>query len=251
MRWNLNGLGSITASDLRLLIDQNNNGVFNDETPIAGAIHLGGGIYEFQSVPAGSGSTRNNKRFTIATIDRTQTPLPISLISFTALAVNRNAVSLSWQTSSETNNDFFTVEKSTDGESWEIVGELSGAGQSSQILSYALIDVNPFVGNSYYRLKQTDYDQNFSYSKVVSVYFDNKQSLLTIYPNPTTNILIIEGSLEALASIRIYDLVGRELTQSIRAMQATEENAQFDFVGLPSGCYILTADSNSYLVHKH
>ncbi|MDG1477376.1 MAG: hypothetical protein P8Q14_09535, partial [Vicingaceae bacterium] len=84
MRWDLNGLGAITASDLRLLIDDDNDGVFSDETPIAGATDLGGGIYQFAGVTGGAGGIRNSRRFTIGTINATQTPLPIDLISFNA-----------------------------------------------------------------------------------------------------------------------------------------------------------------------
>jgi len=127
MRWNLNSLGSITASDLRLLIDDDNDGIFSDETPISGAIDLGGGIFEFQNITGGAGGIRNDRRFTLATINISQTPLPIELIYFDAKPEKVRSVKIVWQTASEMNNDYFTVERSINGLDWEIVSTVLNA----------------------------------------------------------------------------------------------------------------------------
>lgn len=94
--------------------------------------------------------------------------LPIELIRFDA-EVRDNAVLLTWVTGSEINNDFFTVERSQEGIDFYPVIYVPGAGNSNQTLEYQYVDDAPFHGLSYYRLKQTDYNADFSYSAIVEV----------------------------------------------------------------------------------
>lgn len=114
-------------------------------------------------------------------------PLPISLINFNAIRENSTVV-ITWITSSETNNDFFTIEKTTDFNHFETVGIIKGAGNSNQSKHYGMTDFNPYSGISYYRLKQTDFDGNSTYSNFKYVLFeDNELSALEIFPNPSNN----------------------------------------------------------------
>ncbi|PWH86432.1 T9SS type A sorting domain-containing protein [Brumimicrobium oceani] len=114
----------------------------------------------------------------------TYSPLPIKLISFSSeLNIDNSTVDLNWRTASETNNDYFTIEKSQDGFSWEILENIEGAGNSTASLSYSTTDRSPYNGVSYYRLKQTDYDGKYEYSPTISV---NLQTIndFTMHPNP-------------------------------------------------------------------
>ena len=95
-------------------------------------------------------------------------PLPVELLSFTAIRRNDN-VQLKWQTASETNNDFFNIERSEDGRHWQTLGKMDGAGNSSETLAYTWTDQSPLRGLSYYRLKQVDFDGRYAYSWVRSV----------------------------------------------------------------------------------
>ncbi|RYM33477.1 T9SS type A sorting domain-containing protein [Brumimicrobium glaciale] len=96
--------------------------------------------------------------------------LPIELISFSAQADEyKSVVNLNWVTASETNNDFFTIERSSNGLNWETLSNIDGAGNSSSKSIYSYLDKNPFYGVSYYRLKQTDFDGLFEYFPVKSV----------------------------------------------------------------------------------
>jgi len=79
------------------------------------------------------------------------------------------ATSLYGQTSSEINNDYFTVEKSADGINFNVMNYYRGAGNSDKVINYSGTDNKPFAIITYYRLKQTDFDGNFTYSNVVSV----------------------------------------------------------------------------------
>jgi len=90
--------------------------------------------------------------------------LPIKLGYFDAtFNTTTKTVDLNWLTETEINNEFFTIEKSKDGVTFEVVGTLKGAGNSNEARSYSTKDFYPFYGTSYYRLKQTDFDGQFEY----------------------------------------------------------------------------------------
>jgi hypothetical protein len=95
-------------------------------------------------------------------------PLPIELITFEATA-KKGIVELNWTTASETNNDYFTVEKTADGNHFEVVNKINGGGTSSSVLGYKTEDKTPYYGLSYYRLKQTDFNGDFTVSKLIDV----------------------------------------------------------------------------------
>ena len=99
-----------------------------------------------------------------------QSALSIKLTSFTAV-VEKSAVKLNWATATETNNEFFSIERSADGIEWKEVKRVAGAGNSEFTRNYESVDESPVAGNSYYRLKQTDFDGQKSYSDVQLVKF--------------------------------------------------------------------------------
>lgn len=110
--------------------------------------------------------------FTISGSSGSGSALPIELIYFNATP-NQKLVDLTWATASELNNDFFTVERSQDGNTWEVVATVNGQGTTTQRTDYSDVDSRPFSGLSYYRLKQTDYDGKFSYSQIKSVFVNS------------------------------------------------------------------------------
>jgi hypothetical protein len=118
------------------------------------------------------------------TLSNKQHPLPIELMSFNAVC-DGEKVNLNWATASETNNDFFTVERSKDASLWEDALTVAGAGTSNVNNYYAATDNQPIPGNSYYRLKQTDYDGTFTYSDIVPVGCDTEQGFELIAVRPS------------------------------------------------------------------
>jgi hypothetical protein len=94
--------------------------------------------------------------------------LPIELIEFNGYSNNQVNV-LNWVTASEINNDYFTLEKSRSGIYWEEIVKIDGAGNSNTITSYEYVDQKPFPQNNYYRLKQTDFDGNSEYFKIIYI----------------------------------------------------------------------------------
>lgn len=119
--------------------------------------------------------------------------LPIELISFTGKCEN-NSVYLNWTTVTETNNNFFTIEKSTDAINWEVIGTKQGAGNSTHPIHYSYVDENSFRNTDlvYYRLKQTDYNGRFEYFNPISVSNCASEANLVVYPNPVSDVLYIK-----------------------------------------------------------
>lgn len=110
-------------------------------------------------------------------------PLPVELISFDATVVDeQKSVVLEWETASESNNDYFTIERSVDGYNWESITSVNGMGNSSVTTRYAYKDRQPMKGVSYYRLKQTDFngDSEFFDIRSVMINADDKALLFRV-----------------------------------------------------------------------
>lgn len=104
--------------------------------------------------------------------------LPISLTYFTA-SQQGNAISFKWQTASETNNDYFTIEYSLDGINFYEVANVDGAGTTSETRTYNYVWNPEEYGLFYSRLKQTDYNGEYSYSNVIAI--DCKDTMPDVY----------------------------------------------------------------------
>lgn len=144
------------------------------------------------------------------------TPLPIEMIRFDGTCTG-NIVSLKWITATETDNDFFTIERSTDGIAFSQIGILNGAGNSTQVLNYKFDDVDPFAGTNYYRIKQTDNNGQYSYSKIIAV--DAKdcesQNLQLVHAFFNSNDLEIDyAHAKGPVTIEVYNSAGRLISQT-------------------------------------
>ena len=248
MRWDLTGMGAINPFDLRLLIDTDRDGNFNDETAISGATSLGGDIYAFTGVS----DIRNNVRFTLGTRSMSQTPLPIELLNFNAETTKFQQVRLDWQTATEANNDYFTIERSDNGIDWDMVSMVDGAGNSSHVLSYTTVDEKPYQGVSYYRLKQTDFDGKYTYSPIRAVNLQTESSEpFLLYPNPTTGTVKLVGRPSVpLSSIGVYTAIGREVTGKVVLTQEASGIIDIDLAGLAAGTYVIKSDQGIARVNK-
>jgi hypothetical protein len=118
----------------------------------------------------------NNFEFSMGT-------LPVEFIWVEAVTAN-NDVNISWKTASETNNDFFTIERSNDGISFGILATENGAGNSNSILTYNFKDIDPMTGVNFYRIKQTDFDGKFAYSEIKAVTMSPGETGFSVFPNP-------------------------------------------------------------------
>ena len=172
-------------------------------------------------------------------------PLPVELLEFSAVIIDR-VVEIRWATASEKNNDFFTIERSWDGLSFSHLFDVDGTGNSNQITRYQATDESPIPGLSYYRLKQTDFDGQFDYSPVISVFFESEEAIgLEIYPNPATtsnlNLRLNQIKENQKVSVLLLDLAGRRIFEK-GYITATNYSSQMTIspnLNLKSGVYIV------------
>ncbi|ELR71001.1 hypothetical protein C900_03131 [Fulvivirga imtechensis AK7] len=155
--------------------------------------------------------------------DATDTPLPVELLFFNAKSKS-HYVALTWETASELNNDFFTVERSVDLVSFTEVGSVRGKGTSHEISRYYLADNAPLKGKAYYRLRQTDFDGSFTYSAPVKVEYVVMQSdQLQVYPVPNEgdyiNILNPQLKEDRVCTIHVIDGQGKKVLSVERNVQ--------------------------------
>ena len=178
--------------------------------------------------------------------------LPISLSSFVA-NLNNEKVYLNWTTVSETNNNYFTIERSANAEFFEDITRVLGAGNSISTLTYNSIDTSPLKGISYYRLKQIDFDGKSTYSKIVTIN-NVKNNLFNAFVNPNgnrdvnINFNLIEN---AKVSVKVYDTQGN-LVQSMFDNSSFEAGFhEYKIKINNSGLYIVRASINDkFFVHK-
>ncbi|SNS77346.1 Por secretion system C-terminal sorting domain-containing protein [Ekhidna lutea] len=167
-------------------------------------------------------------------------PLPIELIEFKASILDQYVV-LDWSTATEINNDYFTIERSRDGEHFDALENIDGAGDSNERLDYQYTDKKPFLGVNYYRLKQTDYDGTQSHSEAVLVVFEGpSQLVINVYPNPIEDKLFVSFSSEfnvGTPTIRMVDLKGQEI--AIWNIATDDNLLEIDLNGYPEGVYLL------------
>ncbi len=220
--------GSSLGSNLRLLIDRDGDFSTNDVTPITGTVS--GGIAVFSNVDFQDGD-----RFALGNTDNSS-PLPIELLSFDAKPIE-NVVKITWETATEIDNDHFTIERSEDGNNWERLFDIQGAGNSDQVIWYEAFDFRPLAGVSYYRLKQTDFDGTHSYSSIVFVWSNQGISSVNIYPNPSPGRFIVQSNANlSLDQLQLYDLSGKPLGNHIKMVN---QQIIVDLANEPSGIYLL------------
>ena len=185
-------------------------------------------------------------------IDNTSGPLPIKLIDFTAKKINSKSIRTNWQTASEINNDFFTIERSQNGINWKKIGKINGAGNSSALLKYSFIDQTALSGTSYYRLKQTDFNGNFTYSAIRTVQINQLEaSQIKIYPNPSNNHIWIEGDSFELEQIKIYNVLGKEITIQTKIVEKSSTKIVIDLSNLiPAMYYIKTKTTINKIIKQ-
>ncbi|MDQ3682615.1 MAG: T9SS type A sorting domain-containing protein, partial [Bacteroidota bacterium] len=172
--------------------------------------------------------------FTLASVAY-QNPLPVKVLSYTGICNNGITV-LKWNTATETNNASFAIERSSDDINWQLIGTLNGAGNSSAVRSYSFSDKEPYKKASYYRLKQTDYDGRFAYSKTIAVKNCREDLIeLNIFPNPSNGKfnMFFKGDEKQIRSVEIYDALGKKVYRSINYQPA------IDLSGMQNGIYFL------------
>ncbi|MDX2305579.1 MAG: LamG-like jellyroll fold domain-containing protein [Microscillaceae bacterium] len=166
--------------------------------------------------------------------------LPISLIRFDARPYDDRSVILEWSTAAEVNNQYFELERSTDGLRFDPIGRIDGAGNSNQVLDYEFIDREPLPGLNYYRLRQVDIDGRFSFSNIRVILWENTPTQgLLLYPNPSTEKVILElaHALPKTTNLFVYDQRGQLILK--QTLEEGQSRYQLDIQQLSAGVYLL------------
>jgi|GEM_PF-4399760 len=169
--------------------------------------------------------------------------LPVELLSFSATPV-KGQVQLDWSTASETQNDYFAVERSADGIYFETIERVEGNGNSVIRIDYQTTDVQPLAGVNYYRLKQVDYDGAFEYSKIVTAVVsanDAQGVSAKLYPNPASDQVTISSN-KGVKTLTLFDSKGAVVRSEILNDLATQTN--LNIAGLQAGLYIVSIQTN-------
>lgn len=169
--------------------------------------------------------------------------LPVTLVSFNAKVIENQAF-LEWKTSSETNSDFFEVQRSIDGKNWNAIGKITASQNTSVDQVYNFIDANPKLGTNIYRLKMVDQDGTFAYSSLESLSFKAPVNM-TFYPNPTQNQLNID-SRTPITQLDIYNSEGK-IVKSLSDLRGIKS---VDMSALPAASYLIKTQYKTFHVIK-
>lgn len=246
--FNLDALAHYAAfreDDLVLLIDSDDGDFSNsDQIETGKSFNAPAGILTFSGV-----NFDHDQWFTLGS-KAASTLLPIELLEFTAHIVG-GRVQLNWSTATETNNDYFTIEKSRDGINWFTLTTINGAGNSDVRLDYEAWDATPYSSLTYYRLKQTDFDGAYSYSSTESVLNDALPTLkIKLHPNPVKDLLSVTGNEDELQTVSIHNALSQDVSYAVRKIAHDATSLVLDLSHLSPGVYMVKSASSSLRVYK-
>ena len=173
-------------------------------------------------------------------------PLPVNLKSFNANR-NKSAVSLNWETASESNNKGFEIQRKTSGNDYTTIAFVdtkAKGGNSESDLSYSFSDLNSYKGISQYRIRQIDFDGQSKYTEVRSVRGEEQSTAKnSVYPNPSNNgnVNVVFEDVKSIRDIQLMDMNGRVINQ-----WRNYSNNNIKIENLTSGFYSLrVVDQNT------
>ena len=149
---------------------------------------------------------------------------------------------MKWTTASETNNDYFTLEKSQDAVVFAALSRINGAGTSTHNIDYSSYDNSPFAGVTYYRLKQTDFNGAYTYSEIIAVSNTlNEISISNLRPNPTSDNVTFDlySPVRGKATIQIMDYLGQMVSDDTQTVGEGTSTINVKMSELPKGVYSL------------
>ena len=184
----------------------------------------------------------------------TNGPLPITLTDFTV--TKEGSISLAaWATENEENNSHFNLQRSLDGNEFTTLGKVNSKavnGTSSVELKYNFMDKSPQIGHNYYRLEQVDQDGKMSYSDIIDLVWGADGSVVTIYPNPATDKLNVDVSIDKVAQIevRLLDMSGRVVKSVVQQSAKGMNNVSIGLGDIATGVYGVQILENNNLIYS-
>jgi hypothetical protein len=182
-------------------------------------------------------------------------PLPVTLISFTAKAVDNKFIQLDWATATEIDNSGFQIERSINGTDFQVIGWAQGHDNSTVVNNYRFSDLSALPGIIYYyRLKQVDFDGQYKYSNIASASLTGSPgfTLETLMPNPASSQVMVGviSNVDAATTIHITDMLGRVVIVDSWQMSVGYNTNKFDLESLAAGAYTVTIFSGDNRTSK-
>ena len=224
----LNALNISAANDFRILVDENNNGVYEDEEVIlSGPEYLSTTSIRFADIDVAPGVP--------FTIGYSFLLLPVLWSDFDVQS-NVTHVKINWTTASEMNNSLFIVERSANAEDWTSVSYVDGAGNSDTPIAYNVNDMSPLPGTSYYRVRQMDYSgmSNSTEIKVVERMISDNDFELSLFPNPSTDYITIDSPMPIKGEVILMSMSGQVIQ---KAKFGDKDRVHLSLRDLPRGTY--------------
>ncbi len=172
----------------------------------------------------------------------TTTPVPVTWLTFEGL-LKDHGVLLTWSTASELNNDHYIVERSSNGLNFQQAGIIPGVGTSQQINTYTFFDPELTSNGTYYRLKQVDFNGDYSFSNIVYVGSNTSLVKFKVSPNPVDSKLSLElneSASSGMYSIKLTDVSGKVLWNQDVEKKLAILKLSIDMNDMPRGMYYLS-----------
>lgn len=170
--------------------------------------------------------------------------LPVEWLSFQAFETSNGIVHLEWLTATETNNDYFEIQRKLGLNTWETVKIMDAVGNSADIVSYTYDDTLKTSERVFYRLKQVDVDGSFEYSSIVEVFIRYIDKLI-VYPNPTKDFLTLKNIPSDPFSLTLFDASGKKIW-----CQSYQSPQRIDVSTYSKGSYFLQYHSHGKSIMK-
>lgn len=176
--------------------------------------------------------------------------LPVDLTDLRAETMGEASIEISWQTASEINNDYFSIEHSTDGSNFREIAKQNGRGTTTAAQNYAHTHEKLAAGQHYYRLKQIDFDGRFEYTDIVTARIKTRKNEMSLMPNPTSGIVSLKtkNAVDKATDLQVINTQGQIVFSAV--LQSGEENLTLDISDLPLGIYYLRMAVGSDLMTK-
>lgn len=181
--------------------------------------------------------------------------LPVELLYFEPICGSDSVAVLEWSTATESNNDYFTLYRSSNGEDWKEIGKVDGQGTSYQVTDYRFVD-RDLSGNEqayYYRLQQTDYDGKFEIFEMKAIFCRENKKQVEIYPNPVVDYFNLDFNNPYEQpmdfSIALYNAAGLNVFVKHANCWSGHNTLRVEIPDLPKGTYylhLLAEDSYFY-----
>lgn len=182
---------------------------------------------------------------------KVNSPLPVSLISFDAVRQNSHVL-LNWSTSEEHNSKHYSIEHSMDGVNFNSIGMITAAANTRSVTNYQYADYSPSDGNNFYRLKQVDADNKYTYSIVRKVDFNATGFSYTILQNPVYNSLRLSLHLSnaGKSNFEIRDAAGRLYVREEKTFAVRSIIHTITINNLAKGAYYITVRTGKEFITK-